>query len=131
MKKLNTFVITSKLIEKLHIPSEANIVYFNETSLESARQKIQTRLSSLDYFKSGVCVSVEEIQIPRQDFDLKLFEEQNIKILCYVGFSYPRYFKGQEIHCGCWGLYEFGDWGKNQNIYYNTDGTYLKTEYIK
>lgn len=131
MKKLNTFLITSKFIEKLHIPAEANMKYFNETSLESTRQKIQAHLSSLDYFRGGVCVSIEEIQTPRQDFDLRLFEEPNIKVLCYVGFSYPRYFKGQEVHYGCWDLYEFGDWSKNENKYYHTNGTYLETEYIE
>lgn len=131
MKTLNTFLITSKFIEKLHIPAEANMRYFNETSLESAGQKIQAHLASLDYFKGDdVSVSLAEIQPPHADFNLRLFEDPSIKVLCYVGFSYPRYFKRQEIHCGCRTLYEYGGWGKNENNYYNADGTYSETEHI-
>ncbi len=131
MKKLNTFLITSEFIKKLHIPAEANMKYFNETSLENTIQKIEAHLYSLDYFKRGVCVSIEEIEIPHQGFDSRIFEEQNIKVLCYVGFSYPRYFKSQEVYYGCWDLYEFGNWGKNENKYYHKNGTYLETEYIE
>ncbi|MBP6857632.1 MAG: hypothetical protein KBC11_00325 [Candidatus Pacebacteria bacterium] len=129
MKKIKTFKILSKgIIEKFSIPAEANMKYLKEKDIEICRQKIETLLSSQNWFSKDVTVIVEEIEIPHSEFNFSLFEEQNIKLLCYIGFSYSRYFKEKEIHYGCWEIYEFGDWGENKNIYYSNNGEYLKTE---
>lgn len=127
MENLKTFKISSEFINTLHIPIEANMKYLNESDIEITRQKIEKHLSSQKWFSKGVKVTVEERKQTSQ-FNSDLFEEQNIKILCYIGFSFPRYFKGQEVYYGCWELYEFGDWDKNQNIYYKKNGEYLRTE---
>lgn len=126
---MKTFKIVSKIIDKLYVPVEANMKYLNQEDVEKTRQMIENRIS--EWLEGcDVSVTLEEIPVPRTNFNHNLFEEPNIKILCYLGFSYPRHFKGKEIHYGCWGLYEFGDWSKNSNTYYTQTGEFLKIETI-
>jgi len=129
--ELNTFKIESRFIEKLHIPAEANMKYLGENNLESARLNIEQLLSKRREFESGVSVSIEKIPVPRENFDINLFEDPTIKLLCYIGSSYPRYFNDKKIHNGCYELYEFGNnWSENKNKYYFPDGSFSNTEVI-
>ena len=124
MKLLSSIEIVSDSIN-IYVPREANFLFLKTTNLE----EIKKVLIETDWFPKGLQL-VEGNKEVGYNFSQQLYLEPNLKILCWVGNSYPRYFKNQEVHYGCWELYEFGTWNKNINHYYKPDGTLEKIEHL-
>lgn len=122
MKSLSMIKIVSDSIN-IYTPKEANFLFLKTTNLE----EIKKVLAETGWFAKGLQL-IEENKEVGYDFSEQLYLEPNLKILCYAGNSYPRYFKNQKVHYGCWELYEFGTWSENVNHYYKPDGTLEKTE---
>lgn len=122
MPTLSSLKIISENIT-IHIPKEPNFLFLNIKSIEQIKEKLlKTR-----FFQNGLEV-IEEDKEVSFDFSKRLYLESNLQVLCYVGGSFPRYYRNKEIYYGCWFLYEYGEWSENVNRYYKTDGTLEKIE---
>lgn len=126
MSKLEVFKIAFG-DTRIYVPKKANVNYFNEGNVI---EKIKETLLKGSFAKSigTLEVTEEEIDKPRDDFSLRIFKCPTLEVLCYEGFGYPRYFKEGKIFYSCWLVYEFGDWGSNENHYYNEAGKFENIE---
>lgn len=128
---MKTFKITSSWFpDGFYIPVEANMKYLNSENIDETREIIFRNLCEKKWLKEGGTITLEEIESPRENFNWNLFKGPNFELLCFLGFSYPRYFNGKKIHYECSVLYEFGTWDKNENHYYTQSGEFLRTEIL-